>query len=138
VWAGHNPKYDAGPPISGRVLFAKSDVWLMLGGQGLSNLDLDVGGRQKVEVGGCVWECCASAYAEFGCGLDLSINPMGVSGSASASFGVSLCGIGFDLGGDVSLGCCPPKAHVQVCADVVPCLDPWPTFCEACAGFDLE
>jgi hypothetical protein len=136
VWAGHNPKYNGGPPISGRVLFAKSDVWLMLGGQGLSNLDLDVGGRQKVEVGGCIWECCASAYAEFGCGLNLNVNPMGVSGSAHASFGVSLCGIGIDLGGDVGLGCCPPKAHVQVCADVVPCFPEG--LCEACAGFNLK
>ena len=45
VWAGQNPKNKSGSPISGRVLWAKNDVWLMVGGQGLSGLDLDVGGR---------------------------------------------------------------------------------------------
>lgn len=136
VWAGQNPKYKSGPPVSGRVLFATSKVWLMVGGQGLANLDLDVGGQQKLEVGGCVWECCAKAYAEFGCGLELKLNPPGVKGSASAEFGVSLCGVGFSLGGNASLGCCPPSAHVELCAEIKPCLD-WDGLCDACAGFDL-
>jgi len=39
------PKNKSGSPISGRVLWAKNDGWLMVGGQGLSGLDLDVGGR---------------------------------------------------------------------------------------------
>lgn len=136
VWAGQNPKNKSGSTVSGRVLWAQSDVWLMLGGQGLSNLDLDAGGRQKLEVGGCVWECCAKAYAEFGCGVKMSVSPPKVAGYASASFGVSLCGVGFSLGGDASLGCCPPSAHVELCAEVKPCLD-WDGLCDACAGFDL-
>lgn len=136
VWAGKNPKNKSGSPISGRVLWAKNDVWLMVGGQGLSGLDLDVGGRQKLEVGGCVWECCASAYAEFGCGLEMSASPPKVKGSAHAEFGVKLCGLGFSLGGNASLGCCPPTAHVELCAEIKPCAD-WDGLCDACAGFGL-
>jgi hypothetical protein len=141
IWAGSNPSNKGGTPISGRVLFAKSQAWMMLGGQGAS-FELDVGGKQSFEVGGCIWKCCAEAYAEIGCGLQMAVNPMKIGGSANAKFGVKLCGVGFSLSGKAKLGCCAPYADVKLCADVKPCIkcgtfECHPTLCEVCAGFSL-
>jgi len=127
-----------GTPITGRVLFATSKAWLGISGNGLSNLELKAGGKQEIGVHGKIWKCNADAGAKFSCGVDMGINPLKIGGSADASFGVSLCGVGFSLGGHVAMGCCAPYADVQLCADIKPCWDGWhPALCEVCGGFSL-
>lgn len=124
-----------GTPIEGRVLFAKADAWLDLSGQGLSNIKVEVGGRQSVNLSASLEPICGDtgAHAEFDPDLTLGLNPPKIAGSAHASFSLSVCGYGvFSLDGDMALGCCGPYAHAHLCIDPCPIIS-----CNICGGFSL-